>query len=118
MLRIAILTLLFVAAWSSFGQKPPETMKKMVDTAEPPKISLELQKEAFKAQSAYLQAESALEQTAEFKQMTAKREAFVTASQKLSAICGDKFMLQLDKTGDPVCVVKPEPPKPAPTEKK
>jgi len=88
-----------------------------VKSSTPPKIPVELQKEAFKAQSEYLQAESVLEQTPQFKAMTAKREALTAASQKLMAVCGSDFSLQMDSvSGDPVCFPKPEAPKP--TEKK
>jgi hypothetical protein len=37
---------------------------------------------------------------------------------EMSKDCGDKFRPQLDQQGDPVCVVIPEPPKPAVPAKK
>jgi hypothetical protein len=113
--RICFFVLVFttVMAWP----QTPSVKNSVKPSSTAPKIPVELQKEAFKAQSEYLQAESALEQTPQFKAMTAKREALTAASQKLMAVCGSDFSLQMDSvSGDPVCLPKPEVPKP--TEKK
>ncbi len=117
MKRIIGLVVFFFVAMAAYPQSSVKDAKPPV-SASAPQIPVELQRDAFKAQSEYLQAESALEQTPQFKTMNEKRDALTAQAQKLNAICGAKYGLQFDKDGFPFCGVKPEPPKPAPTEKK
>ena len=117
MKRILCLAVFFIVAMAAYPQSAVKDAKPPVSSSAP-QIPVELQRDAFKAQSEYLQAESALEQTPQFKAMSEKRDALTTQAQKLNAICGAKYMLQFGKDGLPFCGDKPEPPKAAPTEKK
>ena len=58
----------------------------------------------FKAQLQVNQAQAA---------MTAAQQTMQAAVTDLPKDCGEKFQPQMDPAGDPVCVAKPEPAKPA-----
>jgi len=109
-MRTTILTVLFLAAVFAIAEDEPKP--------KPPAVSLEFKAEFFKAQSQAQAAQMALEQTAQFKESQDKQKAFQAAVVKLQKLCGDKFQAGLDQSGDPYCTAKPEPPKPAETEKK
>jgi len=78
--------------------------------AYPPTISAELRADLFKSEALLNQAQITLKNAQE--DLPVKQQAFQATVQKLTAVCG-KFNLQLDNSGDPVCVAPPETPKPA-----
>lgn len=81
----------------------------LAQTPKPPTISDAIKLKFFKAsaesQTASAQANAAA-QVAQQKQV-----AFQAVVKELRAACGDKFVPEIDKAGDPVCVAKPEAPK-------
>ena len=76
------------------GQKPEA----------PPAITDAHRAQFFKAQLEVNQAQAA---------MTAAQQTMQAAVADLSKDCGEKFTPQMGPQGDPVCVAKPEPAKPA-----
>lgn len=89
----------------------------------PPAIPVELRAKFFKAQAENMAASQAMEKAAEalpqYATSKAKGEAMQAVIQELVRTCGKDFMpsLSSDKdpetAGDPVCIAKPVPPKPA-----
>lgn len=102
MKRIAIL--LFLAA-PLMAQKDAEKPKT------PPAIPLELRAKYFKAQTQAQAAQTEVENTPQYKFLQAKRQSAIDVSNEIQTLCGENFVAQLDKDGDPACVAKPEPPK-------
>lgn len=111
MKRIVLLTAFMMIVSAALAQQPP-------------KITQEQAAKFFRAMAQSQTAQSALQQTPQFKVAQDKQQAFQDAINELVKQCGEKFSLQLikdgkpDNDGDPTCVVKPEPPKPAETPKK
>jgi hypothetical protein len=108
-MRPTILTLLFLSTLAATAQDKPETK-----APKPlPTVSLELKAKLFKAQSQAQTAQSQLEQTPQFKAMQQKQAEFQKTVDEIITACGgsQKYGIQLDDTGDPVCVAKPEAPK-------
>ena len=107
-MRPIVLTLFFLAACSATAQDKPETKGPKLPT-----VSLELKAKLFKAQSQAQTAQQQLELTPQFKELQAKQQLFQSTVNEIIAACGgpEKFGIQLDDTGDPICVAKPEPPK-------
>lgn len=65
-----------------------------------PAVSDALRAKFFKAQSQMIQAnEQAKQQQKQYQAVTAE----------IQKACGDAYFVQLDETGDPVCIAKPEP---------
>ena len=104
MKRIVLLTAFMMIVSAALAQQPP-------------KITQEQAAKFFKAQAQSQTAQSALQQTPQFKAAQEKQQAFQDEINSLVKFCGEKYSLQLikdgkpDNDGDPTCVVKPEPPK-------
>jgi hypothetical protein len=91
--------LLLMCAGICFSQPPAKTI--------PDAAKMKFFKASSESQAAFAEAQRA-EQQAKL-----RNDAFQAAVKELQAICG-KDELQLDKSGDPVCVAKPAPPKEIP----
>lgn len=76
-----------------------------------PVISIELKAAFFKAESQAQSAQSDLEKIPQYQETLVKGKLLSTTVDRIREACGTDFELQLDATGDPVCVVKPEPTK-------
>ena len=81
----------------------------LAQTPKPPTISDSVKLKFFKAQSEYMQAHSVAQQTAQ--DANQKNQVFQSVVKELQDACGKDFQPQMDKSGDPVCVAKPEAPK-------
>ena len=121
MRRTILLTVVMIAGVAAFAQDKPkaEPAKPVV----PPIITETERGEFFKAQAHALSAETALEQTPQFKAAHDEKQVFDENINVLVSKCTQNFALQLikdgkpDNDGDPTCVAKPEPPKPDETPK-
>lgn len=89
-------------AGAAIAQTPKKTPE---NPSAPPAISPALAARVFKAQAQSLQAQLGVDQAQ--KMLTDRNQNLQAAISELQSTCGTKFQLQLDQSGDPVCVVKP-----------
>ena len=103
---VLILALLFALVVPAFAAQPKAEKKA-------PEFTTEQKEQFFKAQSALAAAQLAMERTREFQDHQQKAAAFQEIVNGMMRQCGADFQIALDKDGDPSCLPKPEPPKPA-----
>ena len=87
------------------------------DKPKPPVVSDAFKAKFFKAKSQMQDAQLALEQTPQYKAAQQKQFDMQALITEFQSFCGKGFQPQLDKDGDPECVVA-ETPKEAPKEPK
>lgn len=109
--RIVAMIATTMAFHSAVAQDKPAAPAKPAPTA--PAITDALKAKYFKALSQQQEAQAQFQNAQ--KAMQDSTTNYQKVVQEVVAVCGDKFTAQMDKDGDPVCVVKPpEPVKPAP----
>ena len=79
----------------------------MAQTAQPPVLTAEAKLKFFKAQAESLMANQNAQQANQNAQQ--KQVVLQSAIKEMETACGAKYQVQLNSTGDPECVVKPEP---------
>lgn len=87
---VILLALVFATAVYAQDKSQPVTKT--------PAIPAELQRDFFKAQSEFIQAQNVL---------NGKQSAYQDLLIKLGKSCGETYLLQLDGSGYPVCVAQP-----------
>lgn len=103
MKRIILLTAFMLAGivtGTLFSQTPPTADKPKDDPK--PTISAEIRAKFYKAQVELLNAQRAVDQ---------KTQAMQQVVGEINAVCGEKFIPNLDQAGDLQCVPRPTPPK-------
>lgn len=103
--RIAVTSaVLTCAAMLVLGQQKPAESKPGA-----PALPEALKAKYFKASAQSLQAQTQMEQVRQL--VTQRNTEFQAVVSEIQKACGEKFQPQIDKEGDPACVVKPEPAK-------
>jgi hypothetical protein len=124
--RIFALTVLIVGGHAAFTQQPIAPQPVVPVTAQatrpttvpqsepkPPVVPLQLQKDFFKAATAKLEAQHALEQTPQWNAVQNADNVLNGATNKIIEFCGAKFYTNFDLDGDPSCTVKTAPAAPS-----
>jgi hypothetical protein len=85
-----------------------------VKPALPPEVPPALKYKIIKTKSQVDAAQLALEHSQAFQSTQALSAAWAAVIQEFQKFCGDNFIPTLDSGGEPVCIVRPAPPAPAP----
>lgn len=111
--RIIAMIATTMALHSATAQdKPAAPAKPAATSPTAPATTDTLKVKYFKALSQQQEAQAQFQNAQ--KAMQDSTTNYQKVVQEVVAVCGDKFTAQMDKDGDPVCVIKPpEPVKPA-----
>jgi hypothetical protein len=101
-MRIILLAALFISTAAALAQDKPK----------PPVVSDVFKAKFFKAKSQMQDAQLALEQTPQYKAAQQKQFDMQALITEFQSFCGKGFQPQLDKDGDPSCVVVETPKEP------